>query len=279
MSITVTTQAELDAVVDSGESIVIESDGLFEIRGTSRPIIHVYGTSKPTIKTCDTSRPIIWTFDTSEPTILAYGTSAPSIGTYDTSEPIIRTYGTSAPIIGTYGSSAPIIGTYGSSRPIIVAYDKSHVTIWAYETPKPIVRIYGTTARVYVDGVIVNRPPLSEDVQMPKTQGDKDKKPEQMSRVPVAPLLKLSKHFFKGSQKYNDISPGVANWSLGVPWSSSYDALQRSLLNWWNGEDLDEDGNENLVAAMWHVCVLLEFTETHPELDDRPKRGRASADE
>lgn len=60
MCITVTTQAELDAVVGSDE-IIIEGDGRFavEIRGTSPPNIRVFGGSTP----------IIWTFSTSKPSI------------------------------------------------------------------------------------------------------------------------------------------------------------------------------------------------------------------
>lgn len=78
MSITVTTQAELDAVVDSGESIIIEGDGIFEIRGTSKPSIWTYDTSKPIIRTYDSSRPMIWTYAASKPIIRTFGSWVPT---------------------------------------------------------------------------------------------------------------------------------------------------------------------------------------------------------
>lgn len=121
--------------------------------------------------------------------------------------------------------------------------------------------------------------PLNEYIPVPKDTpalGNKGRKPVQMSRVPVVPLKRLAEHFSKGADKYPDTAPGVSNWSHGLAWSDSYNALQRHLLDWWSGEDLDEDGNRNLDAVMWHAVVLSEYTETHPELDDRPKRRNVS---
>lgn len=46
----------------------------------------------------------------------------------------------------------------------------------------------------------------------------------------------------------------------------------RHILKWWGGETYDtEDGQHHLAAAMWHLAALIEFEDTHPDLDDRPR--------
>jgi hypothetical protein len=69
------------------------------------------------------------------------------------------------------------------------------------------------------------------------------------------------------------VQAGDRNWELGTNWSLNFAALQRHAWQWWNGEDLDEETQSNHLAAVaWHALVLLEFSDTHPELDDRPGR-------
>ncbi len=98
------------------------------------------------------------------------------------------------------------------------------------------------------------------------TGGEKGQKLARFDLVPIGPLTALAEHFGKGAEKYDD-----RNWEKGVDWSLSYAALMRHITAWWGGEDLDEEGNSHLAAAMWHCTVLLEYANTHPELDDRPK--------
>lgn len=78
----------------------------------------------------------------------------------------------------------------------------------------------------------------------------------------------------RGAQKY-----APRNWEKGYDWSLSYSALQRHLNAFWGGEDLiqqNEAGDDptagvpHLTAAAWHTFALLDWSQTHPELDDRP---------
>ena len=63
------------------------------------------------------------------------------------------------------------------------------------------------------------------------------------------------------------------NWEKGYDWSLSYGALQRHLLAFWGGEDLDEEfGDSHLAAAGFHIMVLLSFIQNNPDGDDRPVR-------
>jgi hypothetical protein len=78
-----------------------------------------------------------------------------------------------------------------------------------------------------------------------------------------------------GAQKYRD-----RNWEVGMPWGRAFAAAMRHLWAWWRGETLDPETGMNHVAhAMCNLMFLLEWAETHPELDDRPASvgGRAGA--
>jgi hypothetical protein len=98
------------------------------------------------------------------------------------------------------------------------------------------------------------------------TGGEKGQKLARFDLVPVRPLTYLAEHYGKGARKYAN-----RNWERGYDWSLNYAALMRHVTQWWNGEDVDEEtGSHHLVAVAWHAFALLEFAETHPELDDRP---------
>jgi len=122
-----------------------------------------------------------------------------------------------------------------------------------------------------------HRPEATDATFQPSsTGGVKGKKQAQLSRVPVGPLLEVAAHFTKGADKYPDVSPGVANWSLGYAWSLSYDALQRHALAWWSGEDVDpETESHHLAAVVFHALALMEFGRTHRLHDDRPYQAEA----
>lgn len=84
--------------------------------------------------------------------------------------------------------------------------------------------------------------------------------------IPVWPLEELALVFTVGAQKYAD-----RNWEKGLKWSRVYSALQRHLTAFWGGEEVDEETELFHVAqAAWGCFVLLEFMQTHRELDDRP---------
>ena len=89
------------------------------------------------------------------------------------------------------------------------------------------------------------------------------------SLMPILALIKLSKHFEKGCNKYGD-----RNWEKGQPYSVYYDSATRHLMQWWGGAD-DED---HLTAYAWNaLCLLDTHLRTNSgllgrELDDRPQR-------
>lgn len=68
-----------------------------------------------------------------------------------------------------------------------------------------------------------------------------------------------------GKKKY-----GGHNWRGGIKWSRVYAAVQRHLLAWNGGETYDkETGRNHLAHARCGLMFLLEYSETHPGLDDR----------
>lgn len=100
----------------------------------------------------------------------------------------------------------------------------------------------------------------------PDTGGEKGQKLARYDLIPAGPLRLLAEHFGRGARKYED-----RNWERGYAWSLTFAALNRHLWAWWGGEDIDaETGSPHLAAVAWHAFALLEFAETHPELDDRP---------
>jgi hypothetical protein len=98
------------------------------------------------------------------------------------------------------------------------------------------------------------------------TGGEKGVKLARFDLIPSRPLTLLAEHFGLGAEKYAD-----RNWERGYEWSKSYAALMRHVTAWWGGETLDEEsGSNHLVSVAWHAFALLEWAETHPEMDDRP---------
>jgi hypothetical protein len=70
-----------------------------------------------------------------------------------------------------------------------------------------------------------------------------------------------------GAKKY-----GTHNWRKGMVTSRYYDALQRHLVAWNDGEDLDpESGLPHVYHAACCLMFLAETAELRPELDDRWK--------
>lgn len=60
------------------------------------------------------------------------------------------------------------------------------------------------------------------------------------------------------------------NFAKGYKWSLSFDALQRHLLAFWGGENVDpESGLPHLAHAAWHCLALLTFSLRGRGTDDR----------
>lgn len=80
-------------------------------------------------------------------------------------------------------------------------------------------------------------------------------------------LLGIANVLTFGANKYGD-----HNWKLGFPTSRLFDALQRHLLAWNDGEDYDpESGLHHLDHAACCLMFLKHQMITKPQLDDRYK--------
>ena len=85
--------------------------------------------------------------------------------------------------------------------------------------------------------------------------------------LPVRPILDVGQVLTFGAVKYQP-----RNWEKGFSWSRPYAAALRHLFAWWAGETYDkETGLNHLAHALCEIMFLLEFSYTHPELDDRPQ--------
>jgi len=83
--------------------------------------------------------------------------------------------------------------------------------------------------------------------------------------IPAYPLWELGRVYTFGAGKYED-----NNWRKGLKWSRIFAAVMRHLWKWWSGEELDEEsGLPHLSHACWGLLSLLEYSVSHPELDDR----------
>lgn len=118
---------------------------------------------------------------------------------------------------------------------------------------------------------------VSEEIRTTSsTGGEKGVKLERFDLIPTGPLLELARLYGNGALKYED-----RNWERGYEWGKSYAALQRHATAFWSGEEYDahnpdcsvdcttHTGAHHMAAVAWHAFVLIEFTKTHPEFDDR----------
>ena len=98
-----------------------------------------------------------------------------------------------------------------------------------------------------------------------KTGGMKGSKPCQMGALDPAALWEVGNVAGFGNSKYERY-----NFAKGYRWSLSYDALQRHLMAFWNGENSDlESGLSHLAHAAWHCLALLTFSLRGKGTDDR----------
>jgi Domain of unknown function (DUF5664) len=73
--------------------------------------------------------------------------------------------------------------------------------------------------------------------------------------------------FDYGRQKYAEW-----NWLKGMPWSEVINSCARHLLSMIEGEPTDaESGLPHAGHAMCNLVMLLQYAETYPEGDDRPR--------
>jgi hypothetical protein len=114
--------------------------------------------------------------------------------------------------------------------------------------------------------------------------------------LPVRPLMEVVFVYTIGAKFYTD-----RNWEKGLTWGRVFAAMMRHSWKWWGGEKYDraclnreckvelpaEAGQirdyvcatcgtggprqHHLSSVAWCALALMEYEETHLELDDRPK--------
>jgi hypothetical protein len=86
--------------------------------------------------------------------------------------------------------------------------------------------------------------------------------------IPPGPLGEVARVYTIGSRKYTD-----RNWEKGIAWGRIFAAMMRHAWGWWAGErDDPADGQHHLAAVAWCALTLMEYENTHPELDDRSQK-------
>lgn len=99
----------------------------------------------------------------------------------------------------------------------------------------------------------------------PVTGGEKGSKLAQLGSLDPQALYTLSEVSGMGASKYS-----AFNFLQGYAWSLSFNALQRHLLKFWAGDELDaESGLPHLGHAAWHCLALLSFYQRQLGTDDR----------
>jgi len=83
--------------------------------------------------------------------------------------------------------------------------------------------------------------------------------------IPPEILEELGKVLSYGALKYS-----ANNWQKGLPFSSVLDSLERHITAFRKGESIDaESGCHHLGHAACNIAFLLNYSKTHPEMDDR----------
>lgn len=88
-----------------------------------------------------------------------------------------------------------------------------------------------------------------------------------MSTVPAPVMMELGVAMLEGARKYARHNYRV----VGVKASVYYDACERHMMRWWEGEDIDpESGLNHVVKAIASLVVLRDAMMNDMVEDDRP---------
>lgn len=80
-----------------------------------------------------------------------------------------------------------------------------------------------------------------------------DSEKTRWSLLPLDALEQVCKAFMHGADKYGD-----GNWEQGAAYNRYWDALERHMVAWQRGEDLDTESGLNHLAHAG-ACVLILF--------------------
>lgn len=125
-----------------------------------------------------------------------------------------------------------------------------------------------TQSRAIIPQVSVQNQRLESEGTMSEGGKKFDQEKPRLDLLPVDPLEEVAKVLTLGAKKYSE-----RNWEEGILWGRCYAAALRHLFSWHRGETQDpETGLNHLAHAACNILFLLEFSKTHPELDNRPKK-------
>lgn len=93
-------------------------------------------------------------------------------------------------------------------------------------------------------------------------------KNQELTLYPPEIIVALGELYKIGARRYAD-----RNWEKGMDWGQAYSALQRHLLKWLMGEEIDpETGSPHLVAATWNCITLYTYSMRGVGTDTRAKK-------
>ena len=92
-------------------------------------------------------------------------------------------------------------------------------------------------------------------------------------------LKEIAKAYTVGAEKYtvrdedgNVISDGANNWRKGQSWMGCIGSAKRHIESFLDNVDKDPETNTyHLANACWNLMAILDFYQTYPQGDDRPK--------
>lgn len=89
-----------------------------------------------------------------------------------------------------------------------------------------------------------------------------------LSLIPLVTLEEEAMVWEYGKAKY-----AAWNWAKGMNWSVPYACALRHLSAWQRGEEIDpESGQSHLAHVMCNIRMLMLYSKTYKEGDDRPPK-------
>lgn len=89
-----------------------------------------------------------------------------------------------------------------------------------------------------------------------------------LSLIPLVTLEDEARVWEYGKAKY-----AAWNWAKGMNWSVPYACALRHLSAWQQGEEIDpESGQSHLAHVMCNIRMLMLYSKTYKEGDDRPPK-------
>ena len=82
--------------------------------------------------------------------------------------------------------------------------------------------------------------------------------------IPPGPLAEVAYVYTIGAQKYAD-----RNWEGGMAWGRCFRALMQHAWHWWARGGRHDKGMHPLASVVFYCFALMEYENTHPQLDDR----------